>query len=175
MDTNTTNEILKALFQGAQIANFEFWSEFVLRVQRDNTTPNRRVTELWGTLRIPSLFWFRLRSTWRVGDPVVWNETIDNFPIKAQPDRPPEETLQAARLMQLLGTTIDGIKIREEGELELSLSNGERLCVAGHSDWFESWFIELPPDDPDNDNWWFECDSSGTVSSRWPGSPGKSA
>jgi hypothetical protein len=34
--------------------------------------------------------------------------------------------------------------------------------------WDESWFLELPADDPDRDHWQIVCESQGIIGGKFP-------
>ena len=161
---------LQLLFVGSTIANFEYWSEFVLRIQgnegRQNGTSAR---EVWNGRRVPPMFCLRLRNRWWMGDRELWDSTVNQFPIKPAAGIPEETALQASAIVRLLGSTIVGLIVSELGNLEITFSNGEELYVSGAGGiWDEGWIFELPADDPDRERWSVVCDSGGIVYAKWP-------
>ena len=82
-----------------------------------------------------------------------------------------EAPLQASSLMMMLGIEISAVRVGADSELTLVLADGRILTVEGiNEEWEESWFLELPVDDPDRDQWSIVCDSQGHISGRFPGS-----
>lgn len=162
-------ELLSLLIQDAAIANFDYWSEFILRIQRDDAQRSEELRNWFGENRIPSLFCLRLRAKWRIGEKQEWEKSVRDFPIKGIPPIPEEAPLQAGLLMMLLGCGIATIRLDESSGLTLVLSDGRLLTVAGiNEDWEESWFLELPVDDPDRDEWSIICDCNGRIAGRFP-------
>src|SRR5229473_149090 len=101
---NTYVTLLTLLLQNSVIANFEFWSEFILRIQRDDGVRHPALRELFGDLRIPSLFCLRLRGKWRIGQKQDWELAIQGFPLKGVSPIALEGPLQASILMTKLGS-----------------------------------------------------------------------
>jgi len=164
-----TAESLRALLVGASISTFEYWSEFILRIQRNDGGTRPVALGRSTALRVPPVFCLRLRNTWWVGDRLQWEHMAEGFPIKSPPDFPRETTLQASIVTHLLSSTITDLRIGDLGDLEIILSSGDKLHVAGAGGkWDEAWIIELPPDDPDRERWSVVCGSDGTVYARWP-------
>jgi hypothetical protein len=59
--------------------------------------------------------------------------------------------------------------ISQTGGLDISLSNGDELHVQGAGgQWEESWFLELPVDEPDREKWSIISTSDGTIHIRSP-------
>jgi len=168
-----TATALNLLFVGATIANFEYWSEFVLRIQREDSHRTDAIRKVWGDVRVPPLFCLRLRNAWWVGDQLQWEETVEQFPIKPPVGMPKDTTLQSSVAVQMLGATILDLKVTESGHLDIAISNGTKLHIEGRGgEWEESWILELLADDPDRDSWSVVCDSDGIVYAKWPGAPG---
>jgi hypothetical protein len=162
-------KLLTLLLQDAVIANFEYWSEFILRIQRDEARRPQALQDWFGESRIPSLFCLRLRGKWRIGNKQDWAASVQQFPMKGVTPVPAEAPLQASTLMMLLGIEISSVRVDENGELTLVLTDGRLLTVEGvNEEWEESWFLELPVDDPDRDRWSIICDSQGQISGRFP-------
>lgn len=167
MDVNELEYRMKALLVGAEIANFEYWSEFIVRIQRDNSNRSAEIERLWEGTRIPPLFWLRLRSSWRVGDVEEWAARVSSFPIKRGSGYPIEGPLQASVLMQLLGEQIVDLSLATNGDLQIDLSHSWSLLISGRSKWDESWMLELPSDDSDRTEWWVKCDSKGELDAQF--------
>jgi hypothetical protein len=72
MDIETINKVLSALFVNSELVNFEYWSEFIIRFQRDNIAKSPAIKELWADTKAPSLFCFRFRSRWWIGKREEW-------------------------------------------------------------------------------------------------------
>ena len=162
-------KLLALLLQNAVIANFEYWSEFILRIQRDEAQRSQALHDWFGESRIPSLFCLRLRGKWRIGEPQEWAMAVQQFQMKGITPMPAEAPLQASTLMLLLGIEILEVRVDENGGLTLVLSDGRLLIVEGlNEEWEESWFLELPVDDPDRERWSIICDSQGKISGRFP-------
>ena len=161
--------LLTLLLNEAMIANFEFWSEFVLRIQRDEARRSQALQDWFGESRIPSLFCLRLRAKWRIGDQRKWALAVQQFPMKGVTPIPEEAPLQASSLMMMLGIEISAVRVDENSALTLALADGRTLTVEGvNEEWGESWFLELPVDDPNRDQWSIICDSQGLISGRFP-------
>jgi hypothetical protein len=169
MKINQYVTLLTFLLQNSVIANFEYWSEFILRIQRDEAARHPALTKMFGDLRIPSLFCLRLRSVWRIGKQLEWNEAIQQFPLKGVPPVAVEAPMQASLLITKLNTIISAVRVSEESELTLELSDGSSIVVQGiGGEWDESWILELPADDPDRDQWQIICESQGLIGGRVP-------
>jgi len=92
------------------------------------------------------------------------------FPIKSPPGIPEETSVQASVLVAMLEAKIVDIFISQTGDLDVSLSNGDELHVQGAGgQWEESWFLELPIDEPDREKWSIICMSDGAIHVRSPG------
>ncbi len=164
-------KLLTLLLQDAVIANFEYWSEFILRIQRDEARRSQALRDWFGERRIPSLFCLRLRGNWRIGEKQQWAVSLQEFPMKGIAPIPTEAPLQASILMMLLDIEISTVRVDETGRLTLVLSDERLLTIDGVNDAREEgWFLELPVDDPDRDQWKIICDSQGQISGRFPGS-----
>jgi hypothetical protein len=160
--------VLKSLLVGATVANFEYWSEFIIRVQRD-VSPTKDLLNMWGDIRIPPMFCLRLRNKWWVGSRDEWRRILAKFPIKSPPGIPEETPLQSSVLVAMLEAKILDICISQIGDLDISLSNGDELHVQGAGgQWDESWFLELPVDEPDREKWSIISTSDGTIHMRSP-------
>jgi hypothetical protein len=160
--------LLKSLLVGATVANFEYWSEFIIRVQRE-VRPTKDLLNIWGDIRIPPMFCLRLRNKWWVGSRDEWRKVLAKFPIKSPPGIPEETPLQASVLVAMLEAKILDICISQTGDLDISLSNGDELHVQGAGgQWDESWFLELPVDEPDREKWSIISTSDGTIHMRSP-------
>ncbi len=169
MKTNQYIAILGLLLERSVVANFEFWSEFILRLQRDEAQKHPALQELFGSSRIPSLFCLRLRGAWRMGDEQRWESSVSEFAIKGQFPIPLEAPLQAALLVSKLGCSISAIKVSDNSDLILHLSDGCTLTIQGGGGrWEESWFLELPADDPDREQWSIICDAEGNIAGKIP-------
>jgi hypothetical protein len=164
--------LLALILQGSVIASFEYWSEFILRVQRDEAVRRVALKEMFGSRRVPSIFCVRLRSTWRIGRQEEWNSKLQQFPLKGAPPIPVEAPMQASLLITKLGATISTVNVGENSDLALGLSDGSSIFVQGiGGGWDESWFLELPVDDPDRDQWQIVCESQGIIGGRFPTPP----
>jgi hypothetical protein len=51
--TNRYVRLLTLLLQDAAIANFEYWAEFIIRLQRDNAEHHPALAEWFGERRVP--------------------------------------------------------------------------------------------------------------------------
>jgi hypothetical protein len=162
-------ELLTLLLQNAVIANFEYWSEFIIRIQRDAATNDPTLQAWFGELRIPPLFCLRLRSKWWIGEEQNWEMLVRQFPIKGVSPISVEAPLQASTLLMMLENRISAVRVNEKSDLTLVLSDGRLLTAVGTGgEWEESWFLELPVDDPDRDKWSIVCDSQGSIGGRFP-------
>jgi hypothetical protein len=170
MTTNQNARLLTLLLQNSVIANFEYWSEFILRIQRDEAARHPALTEMFGGIRIPPLFCLRLRGIWRIGRLQEWNVAVQEFPIKGTPPVAVEAPLQASLLMTKLSEVISEVGVGEGGELTLELSDRSSIVIEGiGGGWDESWILELPVDDPDRDQWQIVCESQGLIGGKFPG------
>jgi hypothetical protein len=161
--------LLSLLLQDAVVANFEYWGEFIVRLQRDNAKLSSALREWFGENRIPPMFCLRLRGTWWVGEEEQWALSVQKFPMKGVPPIPLEAPLQASTLMTMLDCEISEVRVDESSNLALVLSDGRVIAVQGRNEeWEESWFLELPVDDPDRDLWSVVCDSEGLIAGSFP-------
>lgn len=161
--------LLTMLLQNSVIGNFEYWSEFVLRIQRDEAGKDPTLTKMFGDLRIPSLFCLRLRSKWRIGKQLEWEDAVQQFPLKGLPPIPVEGPMQASLLMTKLNEEILAVRVSEDSDLTLDLSDGSSIVVQGiGGGWDESWILELPVDDPDRHQWQIVCESQGLIGGKFP-------
>jgi|SRR5579872_5904796 len=161
-------DVVRLLLKGANLVTFEYWSEFVIRIQRDEATRHPMLLSRWGNMRIPSLFCLRLRNAWWIGNETSWCAELSTFPIKGVRPIQLEGPLQAARLMQLLGREVTEIYVNGSSDLTLELVD-ERITVKGSDgEWEESWILDLPVDDPDRDLWTIICESDGRIYGRVP-------
>jgi len=169
--TNRYLQLLTLLLQDAEIANFESWVEFIIRFQRDNTKRNPALQKWFGDRRIPPMFCLRLRGKWWIGDEETWALSVEQFPLKGVPPLAPEAPLQASSLMMILGTGISALRVDGGSNPTFVLSDGRVVRVKGtNKEWEESWFLELPIDDIDRDQWSIVCDSEGRIAGKFPGS-----
>ena len=163
-------KLMTLLIQEAVIANFEYWGEFIIRLQRDNAKRHPALRDWFGEGRIPPLFGLRLRGKWWIGEKEKWTLSVQQFPMKGVPPIPIEAPLQASTLMMMLDSEIFEVRVDEDSNLMLVLSNGQTIAIQGvNEEWEESWFLELPVDDPDRDQWSIVCDSQGHIYGRFPG------
>jgi hypothetical protein len=119
MKVNQYVTLLTLLLQNSVIANFEYWSEFILRIQRDEAARHPDLTKMFGGRRIPSLFCLRLRSTWRIEKQLEWDEAIQQFPLKGVPPVAVEAPMQASLLITKLNKSISAVRVREENQITL--------------------------------------------------------
>jgi hypothetical protein len=164
-------EVLRLLLQNADISTFEYWGELVLRYERDvkNTPPELR--EIFGNTRIPPAVNLRLRNIWWLGNPDEWNKSVRDFPVQGlRPDHP-ETPFQAATLVNMMfRTRIAAVEVNDSSDLKLDLSDGRTLTVRGiGGEEEESWFLELPVDDPHVRDWSIVYESvDGDVCGKFP-------
>jgi hypothetical protein len=152
------------------IANFEYWGEFIVRLQRDEAKRHPGLRDWFGEGRIPSLFCLRLRGKWWIGEKEKWALSLQQFPMKGVPPIPLEAPLQASALMMMLDSEITAVRVDEDSNLTLILSDGKIIAIQGiNEEWEESWLLELPVDDPDRDQWSIVCDDQGLIDGRFPG------
>lgn len=169
MKINPYVTLLTLLLQNSVIASFEYWSEFVLRLQRDEAVRHPALTKMFGSLRIPPLFCLRLRGIWRMGKQLEWEEAIQEFPLKGIPPVPVEAPMQASLLMRKLNKQILTVRVNEDSDLTLDLSDGSWIFVQGiGGGWDESWILELPVDDPDRDQWQIISETQGLIGGTFP-------
>jgi hypothetical protein len=77
---------------------------------------------------------------------------IQQFPLRGVSPVEVEAPMQASLLITKLGKVIGAVKVAENSELTLDLSDGSSIVVQGAGGkWDENWFLELPVDDPDRD------------------------
>ena len=164
--------LITLLLERAEIANFEYWAEFIIRLQRDEANTPLALREWFGGRRIPPLFCLRLRGKWWIGAREEWSASLQQFPVKGTPPIPPEAPLQASTLMTLLGLAISTLRVNDGGGIALVLSDGRVVNIEGtNPEWNESWFLELPIDDVDRDQWSMVCDSEGHITGTYPARP----
>ncbi len=144
--------------------------QYIIRLQRDEAKRHPALREWFGERRIPSLFCLRLRGRWWVGDQENWVLSTQKFPMKAAAPMPIETPLQASTLIMMLGSQISRVEVGENSNVSIALSDGRVLTVQGvNEQWEESWFLELPVDDPDREEWSIVCNSQGLIAGRFPG------
>jgi hypothetical protein len=161
--------VLNSILRDAEIVNFEYWSEFIIRIQRDNAKENPELRARFGATRIPPMFCLRLRGTWWIGDLPNWKASLETYPFRGAPPVKTEEPLQASTLMIKLGARILETSVNNNGDLTLILGDGSSLTVEGRGgQWEESWLLELPVDDPDRGRWSIVCDSQGMIGGSLP-------
>ncbi len=169
MKTNQYVILLTLLLEGSEVANFEYWSEFILRIQRDESAGHPALKEMFGNLRIPPIFCLRLRGLWRFGTQSEWELELQRFPLKGRAPTAREAPMQAALLITKLGSTISTLNVGDDSTLNLELSDGSSMKVQGvGGGWDESWMLELPVDDPDRDQWKIICESQGIIGGTIP-------
>lgn len=135
-------KLLMLLLQDAVLVNFEYWGEFIIRLQRDEAKRLPELREWFGERRIPPLFCLRLRGEWWVGQKEKWEMSVQQFPMKGAPPMPIEAPLQASTLVMLLDIEISGSRVDQNGNLVLVLSDGQIITVRGTEEqWTESWFL----------------------------------
>jgi hypothetical protein len=163
--------LMNLLLQNSILANFEYWSEFILRFQRDERTSPPALQKMFGKMRIPPLFCLRLRSTWWIGDRQDWEVAVQSFPLKGAYPIPPESPLQAGILLNMLDKCqVSTVALNEKRDLRLDLSDGRSMTIQSvGGQWPESWLLELPVDDPDREKWSIVCESvHGLIGGTFP-------
>jgi hypothetical protein len=169
VETNKYVVLLTLLLEGSVIANFEYWSEFILRIQRDEAARHPALREMFGNLRIPPLFCLRLRGTWWIGKRQEWQMAAQRFPLKGTPPIASEAPMQAGLLITKLGKEISAATVGENSELRVDISDGSSIVAPGiGGGWDEAWILELPVDDPDRDKWQIVCESQGRIGGKFP-------
>jgi hypothetical protein len=164
-------KILTLLIGQSELVTLEYWSEFILGFQRDNAVPNPTLQERFGSIRIPPFFRIRLRGKWWIGNRQKWEAAIRDFAYKGVAPVTLEGPLQASLMMTKLGSSVLAVNVNMQGDLTLDLSDGDTITVQGvGGGWDESWFLELPLDDPDHDLWSIVCDSDASISAKFPDS-----
>jgi len=160
--------LLPLMLQDSVLANFEYWGDFVLRIQRDELIRHPDLQAMFPSSRIPSLLCLRLVNTW-LGGEKQWQKSVENFPWKGTLPIPKEAPMQAALIMTLLDQRISRVEISNSGDLRLDFSDERSLTVRGRGGESEfSWLLELPSDDPDREDWSIVCESDGQVSCKFP-------
>lgn len=163
------SKLVELLIADTEVITFEYSSEFVVGFQRQLTAKLVDLKNVLGITRLPPMFNLRLRNTWWVGEHSEWAALVEGFPIKGNLPIPAEAPLQASLLTCSLGSFVKSIIVHETGDLSVEMSNGMRIFISGTGgEWEESWFLELPVDDPDRDKWAIVCDSSGLISGHYP-------
>jgi hypothetical protein len=159
--------ILKTLFIGAEIITFEFWADFILRIQR-GAIPQQQQPKV----TIPPIFCLRLESDWWVGDRKQWDESQKLFPIRELRRISANEVpKRSAVIGQMLGSTITDLRVAADGTLTIYTSDDATLTVPGVSQAHDySWSVELPEDDIQRNEWSFVCEINGQLYGRLPAS-----
>ena len=169
VNTSQYARLLSLLLEGSVIANFEYWSEFILRIQRDEAATHPALRQMFGSLRIPPLFCLRLRGTWWIGQRQDWELAVQRFPLKGTSPIAPEAPMQAAILITELGKQISALRVGENCDLTLDISDGSSIVVQGTGGgWDEAWILEPPADDPELDKWQIVCESQGLIGGKIP-------
>lgn len=124
-----------------------------------------------GSVRIPSLLCLRLRGIWWIGQHSEWDKAVQSFPLKGVSPIALEAPMQAGLLVTKLGKEILTVKVGENSDLTLDMSDGSSMLIQGTGGgWDESWLLELPVDDPDRDKWQIVCESQGIIGGTFPSS-----
>ena len=85
-----------------------------------------------------------------IGEQEKWALSVQQFPMKAAPPMPIETALQASTLIMMLDSEISRADVDENSNITIALSDGRIMTVQGtNEEWEESWFLELPVNDPD--------------------------
>jgi hypothetical protein len=88
--TNQNVRVLTLLLQGAVIANFEYWGEFIIRFQRDDAKRSSELRQWFGEGRVPPMFCLRLRGKWWIGGEEEWALIVQQFPMRLRAYRQAE-------------------------------------------------------------------------------------
>ena len=157
--------ILGNLFTGAEIVTFEYWADFILRIQRD-TTPKQHQWDV----RIPPIFCLRLEADWWVGERKQWDESQKVFPIRELRQFSTKDVpMRAAVIAQMLGSKISDVRVAFDGTLSILTTDNMSMTVPGVSQAFDySWSVELPADDAQRNEWSLICETNGEVYGRVP-------
>jgi hypothetical protein len=158
-------QILTNLFSRAEIVTFEYWADFIIRVQR-NADPKQSQT----SVRIPPIFCIRLESDWWVGDRKQWDEAKKQFPIRELRQYSTQGVpMRAAVIGQMLGSKITEVRVAVDGTLTILTTDNFTMTVPGVSRAVDySWSVELPADDADRTEWSLVCEADGQLYGRLP-------
>jgi hypothetical protein len=140
--------LLRALFIGAEIATFEYWADFIVRLERNLPRDQQEIEhELIGG--VPSVLWLRLEADWWVGDRQRWEDAQASFPVQELRHLSSRNgPMKAAAIAQMLGAKITEIAVSSDGTLAIETSDKTTLSVTGVSDSPEhSWSIERRDDE----------------------------
>ena len=159
--------VLQLLLTGSRLVSFEFWNDFVLRIERADSTPSG--TEDFAARPIPQFFGLRLRGPWWVNNVQEWRQQLAAFPVQVAEGIPSDAALQAAMLMHLIGVTIEKTVLKEPGTLLLHCDNGDVIRIAGTgTEEEECWLLESAPQDDQDEPWYILCDRNGDLFGKWP-------
>lgn len=138
--------LLRALFIGAEIATFEYWADFIVRLER-NVSRDQQEIELSGG--VPSVLWLRLEADWWIGDRKLWEDAQASFPVQELRHFSSRNApMKAAAIAQMVGSAITDIAVSSDGTLAIETSDKTTLSVCGVSHSHEhSWSIERRDDE----------------------------
>lgn len=159
--------VLQLILTTSRLVSFEFWSDFVLRLERPEKNPAD--AEAFPATPIPQFFGLRLRGPWWVNHVQQWRQQLAAFPVDAAEGIPSDAPLQAAMLMHLIGAVIERVEIEEPGTLLLHCDNGDTIRISGTgTEEEESWMLESVAQDEEDEPWYILCDRSGDLFGKWP-------
>jgi hypothetical protein len=156
--------LMRALLIGSEISTFEYWADFIIRLERDVSRDSRQ--QLIGGA--PSALWLRLEAEWRVGDQKHWDAKQASFPIQELRHFTTRNApMKAAVIAQMVGSTITNIKVSSDGILEIETSDDVTLSVRGVSNSHDySWSIERRDDEFHVTEMVIHCEPDGRLFGR---------
>ena len=134
-NTSEIKELVIGWMQGMSFTSFSHAAGFILQFEHSGFETDR-----------PKVLCLEIKARCYVGSIEDWNRITEQLPFRARPIDPDEPAL-AYWLMLLMGSTIDHVRINEDGALSMFTSDSEVLTVEGTDDiWDESWILRQPPD-----------------------------
>jgi len=162
-------QFLKTLLVGAELATFEYWADFIVRIERDihrEHSPTERQE-----IPTPSVVWLRLEADWWVGNREWWEAAKASFPIKQRRMHSTNDVpMKAAAIAQMIGSAITSVAVSSDGTLSVKTSDEVTFSVCGVSDAHEySWSIERRDDEFHVSDLLLVCETDGSLFGQSPG------
>ncbi len=129
---------------------FDYSAGFRLRFEHTNVEKDK-----------PNVIHLEIKSGCYFGKDEQWSDFIESLPLKIRRSEKGDPAL-AYRLMLLIGASVCGVDVREDGNLTIETTDKETLTIQGRDDvWDESWIMSEPKEISGNKAKFIICDSKG--------------